>query len=184
MKGAYNVQHVHLISATMAGRRNKLLGFGQTKTIKFGTLSLISHTQSCLFWNLFFIHITPWVSHEKLKTVYFYWKAKMYIFDCQQIWKMHYILGRSSLWALQCKVVLLCFILFWVLHCRITLFIFYIFYLDIWKIRYSMFEAFALDTIRIWQTNKQKTSITTNKGFLGTYIKSKNNSIYTVYIHN
>ena len=44
--------------------------------------------------------------------------------------------------------------------------------------------SICLNTMRIWQTNKQKTTITTNKEFLGTYIKSKINSIYTVYIHN
>ena len=38
----------------MVGRGRIFLGFGMAKTIKFGTLSIISHAQS-----LFFIQITP-----------------------------------------------------------------------------------------------------------------------------
>ena len=36
------------MSATMLGRRRKFLGFGPAQTVKFGTLSMISHGQSCL----------------------------------------------------------------------------------------------------------------------------------------
>ena len=45
-----------------------------------------------------------------------------------------------------------------------------------------MFQAFPLDTRRIWKTNKQKTTITTYKEFLGTCLKSKkSNNIYSMY---
>ena len=46
-----------------------------------------------------------------------------------------------------------------------------------------MFQAFSLDTMRIWQTKKQKTVITTYKEFLGTCITSKEKSTYTVCIN-
>ena len=38
-----------------------------------------------------------------------------------------------------------------------------------------MFEAFPLDTMKVWQTNKQKTISATYKEFLETCIKSQKN---------
>ena len=46
-----------------------------------------------------------------------------------------------------------------------------------------MFQLSASDTMKVTQTNKQKTIITTYKEFLGTCIKSKKNKIYSVYIN-
>ena len=87
--------------ATMVDQQRKCLGFGPTKTIKFGTFSMISHAQSCLSQNLFFIHLITsrtFKLGKSLRTtqVYFYWSTQMYIFDCQQIWKTYTIFHEGA----------------------------------------------------------------------------------------
>ena len=47
------------MSTTMVGRQSEALGFERGKTVKFGTLLMISFTQSCLSKKLFFIDTTP-----------------------------------------------------------------------------------------------------------------------------
>ena len=47
------------MSTTMVGRQREALGFERAKTVKFGTLLMISFTQSCLSKKLSFIDTTP-----------------------------------------------------------------------------------------------------------------------------
>ena len=67
----------HKFFETMVGRRRKGLGFGSAKIVNFGTLSMIWHVQSCLYWNLIFIHATlrtiRLIESLRATQVHFYW---------------------------------------------------------------------------------------------------------------
>ena len=166
----------------MAGRRKKFLGFGQTKAIKFDTLSMIHTLRAVYFETFFHLHNTLGMSWKTKKSLLLLKGKNVHIWLPANLENALYSRQEQfmSITVQSCSIVFY-FILSTVLQENII----YILYILSGHLKNQVFNVWSI-CFRYHEnlTNKQNTTITTNKEFLGTYIKSKNNSIYTVYTHN